>query len=108
MHHQIEHAQSHQSLRSTTQSRARSQSQTQNDTLAHPVRNPLHKHTRRAQSTAVLAPTRTTTIEMLLTKPPTSLSESLKELKNLVLTQGVTADAEGNVESLWQEEMACN
>ena len=39
----------------------------------------------------------TPTIESLVAKPPASLTESLQDLRYLILTQGVAADTDGNV-----------
>ncbi|TGZ82192.1 TBC-domain-containing protein [Ascodesmis nigricans] len=77
-------------------SRIRSQSQSQLDVPSTVTRAHSAKYHRKGISTAGLSTIRPITIETLLSRPPTSLPEGLKTLKNLVLTQGVPADNEGN------------
>jgi hypothetical protein len=56
------------------------------------------RYARKVASTAQLSQQpQPPTIESLISKPPTSLTESLQDLRHLVLTQGVAADSDGNV-----------
>jgi len=54
------------------------------------------RYARKAASTAQLSQQQPITIEGLISKPPASLTESLQDLRHLILTQGVAADADGN------------
>ncbi|KAA8905481.1 rab-GTPase-TBC domain-containing protein [Sphaerosporella brunnea] len=91
-------------LRSRSQSQANFSEHTINHTHSH-----SHSHSqsqsssmgsryaRKAASTAQLSQQQQpTTIESLISKPPASLTEALQDLRHLILTQGVAADAEGN------------
>ena len=88
--------------------RSRSQSQANFDTPAHPTSLHMHSNSqpaglqrfaRKAVSTAQLSQHQPATIESLINKPPASLTEALQDLRYLILTQGVTADNDGNVAS---------
>lgn len=55
------------------------------------------RYARKAASTAQLSQQQQpATIEGLISKPPASLAEALQDLRHLILTQGVAADADGN------------
>ncbi|KAI5846927.1 rab-GTPase-TBC domain-containing protein [Tricharina praecox] len=55
------------------------------------------RYARKAASTAQLSQQQQPiTIEGLISKPPASLTEALQDLRHLILTQGVAADADGN------------
>ncbi|KAI5798869.1 rab-GTPase-TBC domain-containing protein [Geopyxis carbonaria] len=80
-----------------TQTRCRSQSQSQFDAPKYPVQGQAQQRfAKKAASTAQLSNRHHGTIESLISRPPSSLVESLAELRYLILTQGVQADAEGN------------
>lgn len=74
--------------------RARSHSQTAYDTKQQPG---PQRFAKKAQSQANLQPKQHSTIESLISSPPASLAEALVELRYLILTEGVTADLDGNV-----------
>ncbi|RPB14445.1 TBC-domain-containing protein [Morchella conica CCBAS932] len=77
--------------------RARSHSQTAYDTKQQPGPQPgPQRFAKKAQSQANLQPKQHSTIESLISSPPASLAEALVELRYLILTEGVTADLDGN------------
>lgn len=78
--------------------RSRSQSQSQFEGPRFPFHN--HQTQRFAQksvSQAALHVKQHVTIESLISSPPASLVEALQDLRYLILTEGVTADMDGNV-----------
>ncbi|KAL7272080.1 CDC16 protein [Rhizina undulata] len=82
-----------------THVRSRSHSQTQYDST--PRFSSYHqKYVRNAPTPTPQqsppTPVQPLTIESLISKPPVSLVEALQDLRYLVLTEGIQADAEGN------------
>lgn len=78
--------------------RSRSQSQSQFEGPKFPVHShQAQRFARKAQSQAALHDKQHATIESLISNPPASLVEALQDLRYLILTEGVTADMDGNV-----------
>lgn len=78
--------------------RSRSQSQSQFEGPKFPVHNhQTQRFARKAQSQATIHVKQHATIESLISNPPASLVEALQDLRYLILTEGVTADMDGNV-----------
>lgn len=76
--------------------RSRSQSQSQFEGPKFPFHN-HQRFTRKSLSQAALHVKQHATIESLISNPPASLVEALQDLRYLILTEGVTADMDGNV-----------
>ncbi|KAL0639691.1 CDC16 protein [Maublancomyces gigas] len=76
--------------------RSRSLSQSQFEGPKFPFHNQTQRFTRKSVSQATLQVKQHATIESLISNPPASLVESLQDLRYLILTEGVTADMDGN------------
>lgn len=78
--------------------RSRSQSQSQFEGPKFPFHNhQTQRFARKSVSQAALHVKQHVTIESLISSPPASLIEALQDLRYLILTEGVTADMDGNV-----------
>lgn len=78
--------------------RSRSQSQSQFEGPKFPFHNhQTQRFARKSVSQAALHVKQHVTIESLISNPPASLVEALQDLRYLILTEGVTADMDGNV-----------
>jgi hypothetical protein len=102
--HHLPTSRTYKHLRSRSQSQANFEAATQNShSHSHSYSqssSTASRYARKAASTAQLSQQQQpTTIESLISKPPASLTEALQDLRHLILTQGVAADADGNVSS---------
>lgn len=79
--------------------RSRSLSQSQFEGPKFPFHNQAQRFARKSVSQATLQVKQHATIESLISNPPASLVEALQDLRYLILTEGVTADMDGNVRS---------
>lgn len=78
--------------------RSRSHSQSQFEGPKFPFHNhQTQRFARKSVSQAALPVKQHATIESLISNPPASLVEALQDLRYLILTEGVTADMDGNV-----------
>lgn len=81
-----------------THPRSRSHSQSQFEGPKFPVHShQTQRFARKSVSQVALPVKQHATIESLISNPPASLVEALQDLRYLILTEGVTADMDGNV-----------
>lgn len=77
--------------------RPRSLSQSQFEGPKFSFHSQAQRFARKSVSQAALHVKQHATIESLISNPPASLVEALQDLRYLILTEGVTADMDGNV-----------